>query len=39
MAPRPWLVFDVGGDVGYFADARAYSSFVGMTIVPVRLWH
>lgn len=37
-SPRPWLVFDFGGDVGYFAADRVYSSFVGMTIVPVKLW-
>jgi hypothetical protein len=36
-SPRPWLVFDFGGDVGYFPATRAYSAFVGMTIVPVRL--
>jgi hypothetical protein len=39
LTPRPWLVFDFGGDVGYFSGSRAYSSFVGMTLVPVRLWH
>jgi hypothetical protein len=38
VSPRPWLVFDFGGDVGYFTESRAYSSFVGMTIVPVGLW-
>jgi hypothetical protein len=38
VSPRPWLVFDFGGDVGYFPASRAYSSFVGMTIVPVKLW-
>jgi hypothetical protein len=38
VSPRPWLVFDFGGDIGYFPSSRAYSSFVGMTIVPVRLW-
>ncbi len=37
-SPRPWLVFDFGGDVGYFPKDRAYSTFVGMTIVPVKLW-
>jgi hypothetical protein len=37
-SPKPWLVFDFGGDVGYFPSTRAYSAFVGMTIVPVRLW-
>jgi hypothetical protein len=38
LTPRPWLVFDFGGDVSYFPATRAYSSFVGMTIAPVRLW-
>ncbi len=38
LTPRPWLVFDFGGDVGYFPASRSYSSFVGMTIVPVKLW-
>jgi hypothetical protein len=38
VSPRPWLVFDFGGDVGYYPSSRSYSSFVGMTIVPVRLW-
>ena len=34
-SPRPWLVFDFGGDVGLITSTRAYSVFVGMTIVPV----
>jgi hypothetical protein len=38
VTPRPWLVFDFGGDVGDFPASRSYSTFVGMTIVPVRLW-
>jgi hypothetical protein len=38
VSPRPWLIFDFGGDIGYFPSSRAYSSFVGMTIVPVKLW-
>jgi hypothetical protein len=37
-SPRPWLVFDCGVDVGFFPSTRAYSFFVGMTIVPVLLW-
>jgi hypothetical protein len=37
-APRPWLIFDVGGDIGVYPSARAYSAFVGLTIVPVILW-
>ena len=36
--PRPWLVFDAGGDVGYFPSKRAFSAFVGMTLVPAVLW-
>jgi hypothetical protein len=39
LTARPWLIFDFGGDVGYVPATRAFSSFVGMTIVPVRLWH
>ena len=35
LSPRTWLVFDFGGDVGFFPSTRAYSMFVGMTIVPV----
>jgi hypothetical protein len=34
-SPRKWLVFDVGADIGFFPSTRAYSVFVGMTIVPV----
>lgn len=37
-SPRAWLMFDFGGDVGFFPSTRAYSVFVGMTIVPVTLW-
>jgi hypothetical protein len=37
MAPRPWLVFDVGGDVE-FPETRSYSVFVGMTVIPVIWW-
>jgi hypothetical protein len=36
--PKPWLVFDVGGDVGFFPSARAATAFLGMTIVPVVFW-
>ena len=35
LAPRTWLVFDFGGDVGFFPSTRSFSVFVGMTIVPV----
>jgi hypothetical protein len=38
MTPRPWLVFDFGGDVGYFPSVRSYSVFFGMSIVPVVFW-
>ncbi len=38
LTPRPWLVFDFGGDAGYFPSSRAYSAFVGMTMIPVALW-
>jgi hypothetical protein len=37
-SPRPWLMFDFGGDVGMFPSTRAYSVFVGMSVVPVLLW-
>ena len=37
-APRPWLVFDLGGDIGYFPGTRAFSAFFGATIVPFVLW-
>jgi hypothetical protein len=36
--PKPWLMFDLGGDVGMFPSTRAYSVFVGMSVVPVLLW-
>ena len=38
MTPRPWLVFDLGGDLGYFPSTRSYSVFVGMTVIPVVWW-
>jgi hypothetical protein len=38
MTPRPWLVFDVGGDLGFFPSTRSFSVFVGMTIIPVVWW-
>jgi hypothetical protein len=37
-SPKPWLMFDFGGDVGMFPSTRAYSLFVGMSVVPVLLW-
>ncbi len=36
--PKPWLVFDAGGDVGFFPSVRSFSVFFGMTIVPVVFW-
>lgn len=36
--PRPWVVFDAGANLGYFPSLRSISAFVGMTILPVRLW-
>jgi hypothetical protein len=38
LSPKKWLVFDVGVDVGFFQATRAYSTFVGMTVVPAVLW-
>jgi hypothetical protein len=35
LSPRPWLVFDAGGDPGFFPRDRGFTLFVGMTIVPV----
>ena len=37
-SPKPWLVFDAGGDIGTYPSARAYSVFFGVTIIPVVLW-
>ena len=37
-SPKPWLMFDFGGDVGMFPSTRAYSVFVGMSLIPVLLW-
>jgi hypothetical protein len=37
-SPKQWLIFDCGADVGTFPSMRAYSLFVGMTVVPVLLW-
>ena len=35
---RPWLVLDAGGDVGFFPSTRAYTLFLGATLIPVVLW-
>jgi hypothetical protein len=37
-SPRNWLIFDMGADIGWFPSSRAYSLFVGMSIIPVVLW-
>ncbi len=37
--PLAYLVFDAGGDIGWFPSQRAFSLFVGMTISPVDFWH
>lgn len=37
-SPAPWLMFDFGGDLGYFPSTRALSVFVGMSIVPMLFW-
>ncbi len=37
-APKPWLVFDMGADAGFFPSVRAFTLFFGMTIVPVVFW-
>jgi hypothetical protein len=33
--PLPWLVFDIGGDMGWFPSTHSYSLFAGMTVIPV----
>jgi hypothetical protein len=38
LAARPWLVVDTGGDIGFFPATRAYSLFLGVTLIPVVLW-
>ncbi len=38
FAPKPWIVFDLGGDLGYVQAQRSVSAFVGMTLLPVDLW-
>jgi hypothetical protein len=37
-APERWLVFDLGCDAGFLPSSRAWSLFVGMTVVPAVLW-
>jgi len=36
--PKPWLVFDMGGDVGFFPSVRSFSVFFGMSFVPAVFW-
>jgi hypothetical protein len=38
LTPRPWLIFDFGGDPGFFPKIRSYTLFVGLTIIPVVFW-
>ncbi|MGD0526615.1 MAG: hypothetical protein ABSE49_15825 [Polyangiaceae bacterium] len=38
VAPRSWLVADLGGDAGFFPSTRAYTFFFGMTVIPAVLW-
>jgi Putative MetA-pathway of phenol degradation len=38
FAPKPWLVFDAGGDVGFFWSVRKYTLFLGATVIPVVFW-
>jgi hypothetical protein len=38
LSPRPWLAFDVGGDAGFFPSTRAFTAFLGMTVIPVVWW-
>jgi hypothetical protein len=37
-APMPWLMFDVGGDVGLYPTTRKYSLFAGLTTVVYDFW-
>ena len=38
LSPRAWLVFDAGGDVGFFPSTRSSTVFVGVTVVPIVFW-
>jgi hypothetical protein len=38
LTPRPWLVFDVGGDVGWYPSTHGHTVFLGMTVIPLVLW-
>jgi hypothetical protein len=37
-APKPSMMFDVGGDVSAFPATRTFTLFAGVTFVPGRLW-
>jgi hypothetical protein len=37
-SPKPWLVFDLGVDIGLIHATRSVSVFAGVTVVPVRFW-
>ena len=34
VSPKPWLMFDFGGDAGLVPSARTYATFVGLTVIP-----
>jgi hypothetical protein len=36
-SPEPWLVFDVGMDLGFIHSTRSLSAFAGMTVIPIQL--
>jgi hypothetical protein len=38
FSPRSWLVFDAGGDLGFYPSVRGYSVFAGLTVIPVVFW-
>jgi hypothetical protein len=38
QTPKPWLVLDEGGDIGFFPSTRTFSVFVGVTVIPAVLW-
>lgn len=37
-APRPWLMFDAGFDIGWFPSTRSFSTFAGLTVIPYDFW-
>jgi hypothetical protein len=38
FSPKPWLVLDAGGDIGFFWSVRQYTLFAGLTVIPVVFW-